>query len=122
MATKNTPEPELNTKLLRRALIAVLCAALLFVAYFGFSAAASFVYWNDERHQFQPIAGWMTPRYVAKSWQVRPEIVANALQLKLNDGTGRQSLEQLAETQGVDVGALIAALDAAIVAEQTARE
>ena len=118
MADKNNKHAEGDTKLLRRALIGVLVAASIFIAIFGFRAVASFVYWSDEAHQFQPIAGWMTPRYVGKSWQVPPEVVSDALDLELSGGAGRTSLEQLAETRGEDVSAVIETLNEAIAAHK----
>jgi len=115
-------EADPNTKLLRLVLVAVLCAALLVAGIFAFRATASYVYWNDERHQFQPIAGWMTPRYVAKSWQVRPEVVAGALQFELADGTAHQSLIQLASVRGESLSSVIETLEAAIAADKAAGE
>lgn len=114
MASNDAKEPEFDRKLLRRVLIGVLTAAVLFITFFGFRTITSFVYWNDEAHQSQPIAGWMTPRYVGKSWRVPPEVVAAALQIELSAGTGRTSLEQIANARGEDLTTLIATLDAAI--------
>jgi len=62
----------------------------------------------------QPLAGWMTPRYVSHSWKVPPEVIAGALGMAL-DGTGRRvTLDELAAQRGEAVQALIARLDAAI--------
>lgn len=121
MASKDTRDPGDDAKLLRRVLIGVLAAATIFIAIFGFRAVASFVYWQDAAHQFQPISGWMTPRYVAKSWQVPPEVVSGALGLEMSGGAGRSPLEQIAEARGVDVAAVIESLDAAIAAHRATR-
>lgn len=107
--------------MLRRVLIVVLAAASIFVAVFAVRMVASFIYWQDEAHQFQPLAGWMTPRYVSRSWQVPPEVVAGALGDKIEGGTGRTSLEQIAEARGETVETVIAKLEEAIAAHQATR-
>jgi hypothetical protein len=121
MASKDIRDPGDDAKLLRRVLIGVLAAATIFIAIFSVRAVASFIYWQDAAHQFQPIAGWMTPRYVAKSWQVPPEVVSGALGLEMSGGAGRASLEQVAEARGEDVAAVIESLDAAIAAHRATR-
>ena len=102
MASKDTGEPGDDTKLLRRVLIGVLAAATIFIAIFGFRAVASFVYWQDAAHQFQPIKGWMTPRYVSKSWQVPPEVVPGAPGLEMAGGAGRVVPGEIAQARGGD--------------------
>ncbi|EPX81340.1 hypothetical protein [Litoreibacter arenae] len=121
MAHKDTSDLEQDTKLLRRVLIGVLGVALVFVAVFSFRAVASFIYWNDEAHQFQPIDGWMTPRYVVRSWQVPPKVVSDALGDRIEGGTPRTSLEEIAEARGVEVEEIIAILEAAIAAHRAAQ-
>ncbi|WP_134012636.1 hypothetical protein [Litoreibacter halocynthiae] len=115
---KDQAEPDHGTKLLRYALIGVLCIALAFIGVFGFRAVASFIFWQDEANQFQPIDGWMSPRYVVRSWQVPPKVVSDALGDRIEGGTPRTSLEEIAEARGVDVEEIIAILEAAIAAHQ----
>ncbi|SDX02217.1 hypothetical protein [Litoreibacter albidus] len=107
--------------LLRRVLIGVLAVALLGAVVFGVRALASFVYWHDEAHQSQPIAGWMTPRYVGKSWQVPPEVIADALALRLEAGTGRTPLTEIAKARNQDLSVIIDTLQAAIDAHLATR-
>ena len=121
MAGKGQQEHEGEVRVLRRVLIVVLAAASIFVAFFAVRMVASFIYWQDEAHQFQPLAGWMTPRYVGRSWQVPPEVVAGALGDMIESGTGRNSLEQSAEARGETVETVIARLEEAIAAHQAAR-
>lgn len=66
----------------------------------------------------EPIEGWMTPRYVALSWDVPREVVADALGLDLGRGTGPQSLEALAAARGLPVETVVATLEAAIEAHR----
>jgi hypothetical protein len=41
-------------------------AMLAFAVRFGVQV----VYWSTAAHQNQQLEGWMTPRYIARSWQV----------------------------------------------------
>lgn len=80
----------------------VLTVAL--AVFFGVRALMFTLYWSD--HRDETIAGWMTPRYVAMSWQVPPEVVGEALALQ-PDGSGRRTtLAELATARGVRVDAL----------------
>jgi hypothetical protein len=95
-------------------LSALFALALLGTALFGLRATVSTLRWADPARQDQEIAGWMTPRYVARSWDVPPELVAAALGLQ-QDGTGRRAtLQEIAEARGLPLAALVSALEAAI--------
>jgi len=74
------------------------------------------IYWANPSHRNQPLAAWMTPRYVAHSWHLPPEVVARALV-----GTGkmpgrRVTLEQIAKERGMTLEELSARL--ALAAQQ----
>lgn len=89
---------------------------LLFLVRF----ATSTMMWTDPALQNQDIAGWMTPRYVARSWQVAPEVVSSGSGIEM-DGSGRRlTLAEIAAAQGRGVDDLIAELEAAIAAAQDA--
>lgn len=97
-----------------------LVAALALVGFFAVRLALGALYWGDPEHRDVPLAGWMSPRFVAMSWNVPPELVGQALELP-RDGSGRRvTLQQLAEERGVPLGELIGALDAAIAAHREA--
>ena len=49
--------------------------------FFAVRLVASWIYWNDPAHRDVEIAPWMTPRYVAHSWRLPPEVVAETLDL-----------------------------------------
>lgn len=99
------------------AFVLVLAVFLFFAARFTMSA----VYWSDPRHADQTPAGWMTPRYVARSWDVPPEVIGEALSLTA-DGSGRRvTLAELAAARGMTVEALSAELVDAILAFREAR-
>jgi hypothetical protein len=94
--------------------------AVAATALFGVRLAVSTLHWADPARRDQPIEGWMTPRYVAMSWDLPREVVADALALA-PDGTGRrQTLAEIAKARGEDVDVLAARLRAAIDAYRAA--
>ncbi|MBT8408071.1 MAG: hypothetical protein KJN93_00415 [Alphaproteobacteria bacterium] len=94
-------------------LIAFVAVAALAV-FFTFRTVMMAVYWADQRHLDQPIAGWMTPRYVSRAWDLPPDLVAGALLLDRAEKPGRQTLAEIARDRGVAPEDLIAALETAI--------
>jgi hypothetical protein len=70
-------DPTLRThhRIAFAAFLTLLCIAF----FFAFKVNAAEVYWNDPRHQDQPLAAWMTPRYVAQSYNIPPEVIGCAL-------------------------------------------
>lgn len=80
--------------------ITLLCIACCF----AFNAAA--VYWNDPHHQDQPLTAWMTPRYVAQSYSIPPELLGPALFFAPSDPPRRLSLGGIAEANGVTLDTL----------------
>lgn len=103
---------------LRRGFKLLLVLAVVAMLFFGIRLTMMAVMWHTPSTLQDPIAGWMTPRYVSRSWQVPPDIVAAALALE-PDGNGRRvTLTELAEEQGVDLDTLIGTLTAAVAAYQ----
>ena len=96
-------------------LTAGLALALLVAGFFAFRLIAGIFFWADPRHQDMPIAPWMSPRFVAMSWDVPREVVIEALQIT-PDGKGPIPLERMAAERGVPVQALIDELEEAIAA------
>lgn len=97
----------------------VLVVALMASTFFGVRTVSNWVYWNDPAHIDQPIAGWMTPHYVAHSWDVPRPVMIEALALGEDDPKGR-NLKRLAEAQGIPLDELIARIEAAIMAHRAA--
>lgn len=102
-----------------RAGLVLFAAALVAVLFFGTRVTMRWVYWNDLAHQDQPIAGWMTPGYIAQSYGVDMDVIRAALALEA-DSPHRQPLDELARERGVDRADLVAAIEAAIAAERSA--
>lgn len=95
---------------------AILVLALVASLFFGVRSA---VFWYDRpptAERQQPVAAWMTPRYVARSWRVPREVVMDAIDAPRPLPGGPVSLAQLAEKRGVSVDQIIDELEAAIAA------
>jgi hypothetical protein len=91
-------------------------ATCVIALFFGTRAVLFTLYWSE--HRDEAIAGWMTPRYVAMSWQVPPEVVGDALALP-RDGIGRRAtLADLANARGVSLETLAAEVAQAIEAHR----
>ncbi len=94
-------------------LVVALVAALLIAAVFAMRLTHAALMWQAIP-EHATIAGWMTPRYVVRSWDVPPGLVAETLGLD-RDGIGRRlTLQALAEARGIPPAALIESLDKAI--------
>lgn len=92
-----------------------LTLALIFIV----RAGVFFVYWQN--HADEPIEGWMTVRYVAKSYQVDPKIIHDAIGLP-RYGPDRRPLIKIAREQGRPLDALTTAMIEAIEADRAARD
>jgi len=88
--------------------IASLAFALVAALTIGFAIRSALFafYWSDPASRDQQVQGWMTPRYVAHSWKVPPEVMQAALgEVALPDR--RRTLEDIAADRGVPLGELI---------------
>ena len=117
----NRPHPPAHTPALRylwrhhRAGVIGFALALVFAAGFAVRLVVLTVYWSDPAHRDQPVAGWMTPGYVAQSWDVPPDVIRAALDLPQGARAGlRATLTQIAETQAIPLPELTARIEAAI--------
>lgn len=97
-----------------KALSFAFALALVVTILFLIRTTVSVIYWSDPDHVDQPFAGWMTPLYVSKSWNVPPEVVANGLSLERGFGVGRTTLDRIAAEQERDLDALVRDLEIAI--------
>ena len=93
----------LHRRLSLIAFVAACCVALFFLLRF----AVATIYWSDPSHLEQLPAPWMTPGYVARSWDVDPREVAEALGLDPDTPPHGRTLADIAEAQGVPVNVLI---------------
>lgn len=98
-------------------LAATAFAVVLTIAgIFGGNAVSQMVYWSDPAKLDQPLQGWMTPRYVGRSYEVPPEVVQEAFALDRPKEPRRMSLDSIAAAQGITIDEMQARLDAAVAA------
>jgi hypothetical protein len=91
------------------ALGVALLLALVFALRFGMAIRQWSVAATDP-----DLAGWMTPRFVAHSWNVPPEAILQSLPLAPDETGRRVTLAELAEARGVPLAQLLEELRLAI--------
>lgn len=89
--------------------------ALAIAAVFAVRLTIFTIYWADPAHRNQQIEGWMTPGYVARSWDVPPEVLRAALPPLPDARPGSHpTLARIAAAEGIALPELIARLQATI--------
>lgn len=102
-----------------RLLVIAFAVALSLTIIFGVRTAAFYIYWSA--HQNVPVAGWMSPGYVAKSYRVDVEVVRAALGLDLQS-RDRRPIGRIAAERSLPVEQLIRDVNEAIEAAREAEE
>lgn len=92
----------------------VLIASLVVAGGFAVRSVAFWMYWNDPAHRAQAIEPWMTPNYVAHSWDVPLRVVIDALGHDKRPPKKPMRLGQIADNQNMTSDALIADIETAI--------
>lgn len=92
------------------AFVVVVCLA----GIFGVRSVSHYIYWADPAHQNQPLAGWMTPRYVGQSYNLPPEIVQQALGIMDDGPPRRRTLDRIAAEQGITLDEMQARVEEAV--------
>ena len=100
------------------AFLALLCVA----GYFAVNAIAAAIYWHDPRHQDQPLAAWMTPRYIAQSYDIPPHVLGPALFLEPTEPPRRLRLEDIAAAHEVTLHTLQQRVTEATAAYRASRD
>ena len=96
----------------------ILSVAIAVSVFFAVRLVAFWLYWADPAHQDQAIEGWMTPGYVAHSWDVPRRVTFGALDLSPQPGKP-MTLKEIAQARGVSVEELTAELRAEIAAHRS---
>ena len=104
-----------------RKLLIVFAAMLAAAGFFGVQSARQFVYWSDPAKQDQSLAGWMTPRYVSKSYSVPPEVVKEAFGISEDHRLPRMSLDTYCAQSGQSLAQLEESLITAVEAWRAAQ-
>jgi hypothetical protein len=90
-------------------------AALALTLFFVGRLTVSTIVWSDPDRHEQPIAGWMTPRYVSRSWDVEPDVVAYALRLEMDRTARRMTIKEIAAARGRSLDGLIVELESVLL-------
>jgi hypothetical protein len=93
--------------------------AVAVAVIFAVRLVAFWIFWANPAHRKMAPEGWMTPGYVAMSWDVPREVVGEALGLEAGK---RRALEDIAAERGVHLSDLIADLQAALDSYRAGRE
>lgn len=103
----------------RTAFVAFALAAAL-ALFFALRFVAFAIYWSDPGHRQRDIEGWMTPGYVAHSWQVDPQVIRDALGGPFDDER-HLTINRIARKTGVPKDQLITAVRQAIANAKAGR-
>jgi hypothetical protein len=96
-----------------RAVVVAFVAVAVVTLAFGARAVLFGFYWSDPAHHDQTLQGWMTPRYIARSWKVPPEVVVEALEMPMEPAR-RVTLEELAIERDMPMPELAATVREAV--------
>lgn len=94
--------------------------AALLTAMFAVRMVMFTVYWSDPAHRDQSLQGWMTPGYIAQSWDVPREDVLAAIATPDTSGK-RKSLDEISVESGISLTDLTTRIEAAIAASRAAQ-
>lgn len=86
-------------------------AALVVVVVFALRLMLFTIYWADPAHRNQPIAGWMTPGYIARSHDVDLAVIRAALPIT---PAARSTLAEIAAQTSIPLPVLIAHIEDAM--------
>ncbi|MGB3279050.1 MAG: hypothetical protein WBA92_07645 [Pseudorhodobacter sp.] len=99
----------------RKFLLAGFVMAAALTAFFILRAVLFAVFWMDPERGMHPVEPWMTPRYIARTYDIAREDMQRILALEPGE-TPRQPLESLAQARGVPVQAYIDQIEALLAA------
>ncbi len=79
-----------------RLLLLAFIAAIAVTAFFAVRLLVFTLYWADPDHRRQSLEDWMTPRYVAHSYNLPHDVVREVLELDAEEGK-RRTLADIAD-------------------------
>lgn len=100
-----------------RFLFLAFVAALIVTLFFAGRLLLFTVYWADPDHRDQHLEGWMTPGYVAHSYDLSPEVVREVLELDAGGGK-RRTLAEIAKASGMTLEEIQRRIDAVARADE----
>jgi hypothetical protein len=105
----------------RRALIAGFVIAALLTAFFLLRLVFFTFIWMESPPGAHPIEGWMTPRYISRTYRIPPPDLQAVLALGPNEHP-RQSLKKIARARGLSITTLIAEIEALVPTQPAATQ
>lgn len=112
--------PPLSPPLWRRHpwLAGGLAVSGLLALVFALRLAGLLAWWADPERGNQPVADWMTPRYIQRVYGLDPDALSALLGLPPH-GAPREPLSAIARSRGEDAQDLVARIQAAVEAADT---
>jgi hypothetical protein len=101
--------------------VLVLVAAMAALLWFTAALIRNFIYFHDPRHQDEVLKPWMTPRYIAMSYDLPRSVVMEVLQ-STKDVGGPRRLGDLAQDQRLTLADLESRVREAAAAYRAAQE
>ncbi len=89
-----------------RLLLLGFAAVLGLTLHFGIRTLGFTLYWMDPAHRDQTLAGWMTPGYVAMSYDIPPPLLAPALFELPGSPPDHTTMAEIAKNHGTTLQAL----------------
>lgn len=102
-----------------RLLTVAFAVAIAFTAFFAVRTTVSFVFWAN--HRDEPIAPWMTVRYISNSYSLPPFVIAEAAGLTPGE-RDRRPIGEIVHDNGEAFDAVKARIEQAILDERAAIE
>lgn len=102
--------------------LVVLLVVVTLAGVFGVRSVSQMMYWSNPAKLDQPLQGWMTPRYVGRSYDVPPEVVQQAFDLERPAVPRRMSLDAIAAEKGMSMTEMQSSLDAAVAEWRESRD
>lgn len=89
-------------------LLSVLLGAAVIAAWFIIHALLQFIWFHDPKHVDVDLRGWMTPRYIVRTYDLPPPLVMETLQLDPEGGHRPKTLKDIAQDLGLTMSELTA--------------
>ena len=96
-----------------RLLVIAFAVSVTLMLFFAVRFTTQSIYWHDPAHRNQALEPWMTVGYVAHSWGVPPEMLAEKLALP-KGRPAHEPLDRLAADMGLTYGELSTRVETAV--------
>lgn len=104
-----------------RIALTIFVLACLVALFFSVRLVVMTIYWSDPSRRDAPMEPWMTPGYVARSWDVPRSVLIDTLG-PVAEERRRITLEEIAQAQGREVSDVVSELEEAIRAFRSSEQ